>query len=372
MLSIIHKLADAGHRKVFRDRSGHHRGRDQRKRHRTEILFEVPEQRLAHRFAVHHPTRNEGAGHPPVWGAAQQQTHLGDATDPVNPNRNRLNVDHGQASANLLELIVAQPAGVWVRSAHAHTPILPDDGPGLASSYTRAANYTEGVTNDVRIDPTLVQWNVAEAERTEALQSRPLLVLLHGYGSFEGDLISLAPMLPGEFVCASPRAPIDLPPPIVNGFGWYEITQPGQPDVPALVKSTEAVFAWLDDLDTEVLGGLGTVALMGFSQGGCMVTMLMRHRPDRFAAGVVCSGFIAEMQAPGDAALASIRPPVFWGRDVHDPIIADHLIPPTEAWLRAHTDLTERTYPGIAHSISREEMHDIATFFEQHVPEVRG
>lgn len=227
------------------------------------------------------------------------------------------------------------------------------------------------VTNPLTIDPTLVQWNVAEADRLEALRTRPLLVLLHGYGSFEGDLISLAPMLPAGFVCASPRAPIDLPPPIVNGFGWYEISQPGRPDVPTLVQSTEAVFAWLDELERSVPGGLGTIALMGFSQGGCMVTMLLRHRPERFAAGVVCSGFIAEMDAPGDAALASIRPPVFWGRDVDDPIIAGHLIPPTDAWLRSHTDLTVRTYPGIAHSISREEMGDIAAFLTQHVPDAQ-
>lgn len=218
------------------------------------------------------------------------------------------------------------------------------------------------------IDPSLVQWNVPESERLDALSSRPLLVLLHGYGSFEGDLISLAPLLPPGFVCASPRAPIDLPPPIVNGYGWYEITQPGRPDVPALTRSTEAVFAWLDDLDAQVPGGLGTIALMGFSQGGCMVTMLLRHRPERFAAGVVCSGFIAEMDAPGDAELERIRPPVFWGRDVHDPIIAEHLIPRTDAWLRTHTDLTVRTYPGIAHSISREEMRDISEFLQQHVP----
>lgn len=212
------------------------------------------------------------------------------------------------------------------------------------------------------IDDAVVQWNVAPDRIAAELQYRPLLLLLHGYGSFEGDLISLAPLLPDGFVCASVRAPIELPPPIVNGFGWYQITEPGVPNVPVLVESTEAVLSWLDRLDSQVVGGLKEIALMGFSQGGCMVSMLMRHRPERFAAGVICSGFIAEMDAPGDATLARIRPPVFWGRDEHDPIIAQRMIVPTETWLPDHSTLTAKLYPGIEHSISREEMLDIHAF----------
>jgi phospholipase/carboxylesterase len=107
---------------------------------------------------------------------------------------------------------------------------------------------------------------------------------------------------------------------------------------------------------------------MGFSQGGCMVSMLMRHRPERFAAGVICSGFIAEMDAPGDTTLAQNRPPIFWGRDEHDPIIAQRMIEPTEAWLPEHSTLTAKLYPGIEHSISGEEMRDIHAFLSHTAP----
>lgn len=217
------------------------------------------------------------------------------------------------------------------------------------------------------IDRSVIQWSVPESEVFEALKTRPLLVLLHGYGSFEGDLISLAPMLPESFVCASLRAPIRLGPPIVNGYGWYEIQQVGYPNVPVLNHSTQAVIEWLDELEAKVEGGLGTIALLGFSQGGCMVTMLMRTQPERFTAGVVCSGFTADMDAPGDAVLANTRPPVFWGRDVDDPIIAARMIPPTAEWLARHTSLVEREYPGIGHSISREELVDISSFLDEHV-----
>lgn len=222
--------------------------------------------------------------------------------------------------------------------------------------------------SELSLDESVIQWNVAPDELLDALAHRPLLVLMHGYGSFEGDLISLGPYLPKNFVCASLRAPVKLGPPIVNGYGWYEIIERGNPDVEALNDATDAVLNWLDRLAARVGGGLREVALLGFSQGGCMVTMLMRHRPERFAAGVVCSGFIAEFDAPGDAILAERKPPVFWGRDEHDPIILPQMITPIEAWLPEHSTLISKLYPGIEHSISREELGDIAEFLETAVP----
>ncbi len=41
----------------------------------------------------------------------------------------------------------------------------------------------------------VVQWSKPEQERA----GKPLLVLLHGYGANEQDLLSLADMLPGGF-----------------------------------------------------------------------------------------------------------------------------------------------------------------------------
>uniref|UniRef100_UPI003F7437F0 hypothetical protein n=1 Tax=Enterococcus faecium TaxID=1352 RepID=UPI003F7437F0 len=54
------------------------------------------------------------------------------------------------------------------------------------------------------IDDDAVLWSAAPAERA----GRPLLVLLHGYGSNERDLFGLVPHLPAEFVFAALRAPL--------------------------------------------------------------------------------------------------------------------------------------------------------------------
>lgn len=239
------------------------------------------------------------------------------------------------------------------------------------------------------IDDDAVRWAVdgRGAPREEALAAlahRPLLLLLHGFGSFEGDLIGLAPELPTGFVCASPRAPLVAPPPIVDGYAWWEL--PLGPDGRALPQPEPAEFVgsaphgaalalldWLDALDARLRTGdgrgLGEVAVMGFSQGGCMVTSLLRLRPARFACGVTCSGFVAPGAFPGDVELAAARPSMFWGRDDADPIIGSARIAALAEWAPRHTDLESRRYPGIAHSISREELGDIAAFLTRHVPE---
>ncbi len=247
----------------------------------------------------------------------------------------------------------------------------------------------------VSIDDDAVQWSIdgrsASAEQAlDALAHRPLLLMMHGFGSFEGDLIGLAPHLPAGFVCASPRAPLVAPPPIVNGFAWWPLPLGAdglplpQPEPAEFIGSGPhtAALALLDWLDTLSLrlrghgesesGGLGTVALLGFSQGGCMVTSLLRLRPDRFACGVNCSGFVAPGTFAGDIELAAMRPPMFWGRDLADPIIDDRRIALTAEWSPAHTALEARLYDGIFHGIGAEELLDIAAFLRRHVPEARA
>ena len=62
----------------------------------------------------------------------------------------------------------------------------------------------------------VVAWSKPEQERA----GKPLLVLLHGYGANEQDLLSLVPGLPEEFAVASVRAPLAMGP----GFTWFPLT----------------------------------------------------------------------------------------------------------------------------------------------------
>jgi phospholipase/carboxylesterase len=207
----------------------------------------------------------------------------------------------------------------------------------------------------MRIDPDVVLWSAPERERA----GRPLLVLLHGYGSHEGDLFGLSPRLPLGPVIASVRAPL----PENGGNAWFSLrgSTPGDPPKANVDAAAEALLDWLDTLDYTSVG------LLGFSQGAAVALQSLRHAPDRFAAIVALSGFIASGGHPGDAELATAKPPVFYGRGTVDTIIATDAVARTEAWIPEHTTDTSRIYEDLAHSISADELSDVAAFLGTHV-----
>ncbi len=206
----------------------------------------------------------------------------------------------------------------------------------------------------MKLDSSAILWSAPERERA----GRPLLVLLHGYGSHEGDLFSMSPALPLEPVIASVRAPIAES----GGWAWWSL-QDGpvvEPPMESVDAAAAAVIDWLDSIDT------GAVSLLGFSQGGAIALQLLRLDAERFAAAVSLSGFIASAEHAGDARLAEVKPPVFWGRGTDDPVIPSVAFERTAAWMPAHTTATIRTYEGIGHSISTPELAEFSSFLRNH------
>jgi phospholipase/carboxylesterase len=180
-------------------------------------------------------------------------------------------------------------------------------------------------------------------------------LLLHGYGSNERDLAGLVPALGLELPWASLRAPIEIG---NGGAAWFEIVTPGDPDAAPVEASTDAIWAWVD----AVAGTDARVVPIGFSQGGLMASQLLRSRPERVLAPIILGGFVLGAPQAGDAALAAARPAAFWGRGELDRVIGGPAIARTTAYLPAHTTLTERVYPGLAHGIDAAEVADVREF----------
>ena len=202
----------------------------------------------------------------------------------------------------------------------------------------------------MRLDETAIMWSAPERERA----GRPLLVLLHGYGSHEGDLFGMAPGLPLGPVIASVRAPIAEN----GGWAWFSLNDgmPGDPDPARVDAAASAVLEWLDTVDYT------SVSILGFSQGAAIALQVLRLAPDRIAATVALSGFVAGGVHPGDTALAELKPKVFWGRGTADQVITAAAVERTAEWLPAHADATIRIYEGVGHSISSPELKDFVAF----------
>lgn len=205
----------------------------------------------------------------------------------------------------------------------------------------------------LHLDPDAVLWNAEPADR----DGRPLLVVMHGRGSNEEDLFALAPGLPAEYVVASVRAPIAE----AGGWSWWDTVVSGNPDADLVDDAAAAVTTWLDALPFEPT----LVGTLGFSQGGAMATHLLRRDVTRVRFAVNLAGFAISGEQEADAALAVSRPPVFWGRGDADPLFTPEIIARTETWLSGHTTAETRTYPGLGHSVSREELDDVAGFLAE-------
>lgn len=209
---------------------------------------------------------------------------------------------------------------------------------------------------------------VALISRSEADRvGTPLLVLLHGYGSNEEDLMGLLRMLPEEFTYLSVRAPLQAGP----GYSWFPLSQEIDFSVEAVERSVVALWEFLSQVTQE----FSSVTLLGFSQGMAMATSLARYRREAFRAVVGLSGFAVDSPDSkifDDAALKENPLPLFWGRDLADPVITRDKVEYTMGWVPGHTDLTHETYPQIGHSVSAQELADVSDFLRKHVLESAG
>lgn len=157
-------------------------------------------------------------------------------------------------------------------------------------------------------------------ERPAAGDPAGLLVLHHGRGADEHDLLGLADILdPGRRLhVVTPRAPLT----IAGGYHWYVVPRVGYPDHDTFVAAHDRLAAFHDELwartgiapaDT-VLGGFSMGSVMSYSMG------LSGDRPQ--PAGILAfSGFIPTV-AGWEPDLGS-RPdlPVFIAHGRRDPVI---------------------------------------------------
>ncbi len=203
----------------------------------------------------------------------------------------------------------------------------------------------------------VVLWSKPE----EARAGKPLLVLLHGYGANEQDLLSLADMLPEEFVVASVRAPIAMGP----GFTWFPLTGSVEYSIDAVKIASSYVLDWLDG----VKGNHPSVTLLGFSMGMAMATTMLRQRPSDFAAVVGLSGFVVDSSDDADFFDHELDGgvPMFWGRDQQDPVITPDKIEFTMGWVRKHVKLTKVLYTGMWHGINQQEIGHVSEFLTHEV-----
>lgn len=160
-------------------------------------------------------------------------------------------------------------------------------------------------------------------DRLRSARSDPTgaLVLLHGRGADEHDLIPLLEVLDPDqhLVGILPRAPQGL---AEGGYAWYDAERVGEPESASFREALEMTSAWVGGLESRTGVPLARTAVVGFSQGGVMAYALgLAGSRDRFASIVALSTYLPHVaDVPLDLE-ADGGPPVTIAHGRLDPVV---------------------------------------------------
>ena len=186
----------------------------------------------------------------------------------------------------------------------------------------------------------------------------PLVVLLHGRGSSEREIIALADQLPAAAAYAAVRAPIAEG----GGYAWFANRGIGRPVAESLAASMAWFRAWLD---TAAPAGR-PVLLVGFSGGAAFAGGLILADPQRFDGAAILYGTL-----PFDAGVP-VTParltglPVFVAQGDQDRIIPPELLERTWRYLLADSAAAAyaRRDPG-GHHISAQTLGELGGWIHE-------
>ena len=200
-----------------------------------------------------------------------------------------------------------------------------------------------------------------------ATTPRPwLLVLMHGVGSNQQDLMGLAPQIPERFHVLSLRAPFRMGP---GAHAWFDfsIEPNGERTInEAQEAQSRALAAQAIASAAEQLGiPPERVVVGGFSQGGIMALSLLLTQPALMQAAMVWHGRLLTQMLPQAAPPDALRGKQMWlSHGTHD-----NVIPLAHAQAIAHhmaplpVTLAYHEFPG-AHEIRPSELAATVTWLE--------
>jgi phospholipase/carboxylesterase len=203
--------------------------------------------------------------------------------------------------------------------------------------------------------------------------SPPLLVLLHGIGADEVDLLPLVPHLDPRFLVISARAPHPEPP----GYRWYAIdwrTTPPRADPAEIVASRELLARFVEEAPARHGADPSSVFLLGFSQGAIMALALLLARPGLVRGVVGHSGRLARVAGSDATAEALSGAEVLLLHGEQDPVV------PAAEGRKAYEVLASLIgpratfvgFPGLGHGISPDSLGEAARWLTARVDAARG
>jgi phospholipase/carboxylesterase len=200
-----------------------------------------------------------------------------------------------------------------------------------------------------------------------------LLVLHHGRGADEHDLLSLGDALDADkrLYVATPRAPLTLPG--WPGYHWYVVPRVGHPDPDTFHAAYRALAGFHDELWRRTGIPPASTVLGGFSMGSVMSYALGLGSDRPVPAGILAfSGFVPTVEGwqPDLASRDGRRAFIAHGR--RDPVIGVQLARSARDLLLAGGLEVEYHESDVAHHIDPAQLPAAADWLDGTPPRPGG
>jgi phospholipase/carboxylesterase len=153
----------------------------------------------------------------------------------------------------------------------------------------------------------------------DAASALPMIVLLHGYGSNESDLMGLSPFLDKRLIKIGVRAPLPLD---FGGNAWFpiEVTDGG---INLQLDRVGECLTGIHDLvrALKIQYCAAQIFLLGFSQGASMALSAAFFDPDLYDGVAALSGVVIPEMLPADPGTALNGLPVIMTHGRQDAVI---------------------------------------------------
>jgi len=186
------------------------------------------------------------------------------------------------------------------------------------------------------------------------------LILLHGYGAGERDLLPIAHALDPRLRAVSLQGPIALGGPM---RAWFNLGQDARGRITFDPDAARAAVRSATDAVEEIAATSPRPLLLGFSQGAGIALGVSLLRPD-LAAGVLSfSGVTRALEDRDHAPVEKLRGfPVFAAHGLDDPLLPIELGRHLRGTLEAlGVDVEWHEYP-MEHMVIPEEIEDARTW----------
>jgi phospholipase/carboxylesterase len=210
--------------------------------------------------------------------------------------------------------------------------------------------------------PTTLEHRVLLPEGAHAAK-HPTVIMLHGRGADEEDLIGLAKYYDPRLLVLSVRAPY----PFAHGGGytWYDVGAIGTPDPAMFRLSYDRLSQFVDDALRGYPVDPSSMYLLGFSMGTVMAFALSLTRPELFRGVIANSGYVPEGTHLAFRWQELGNVDYFIGHGREDPVIPIDFARRAKRLFEESTAHIEYREYDMGHQISEDSIRDSAAFLER-------